>query len=189
LINKAAELIQRSLELSPLSPVVHTSLSVLELVRFRPDKAIVAARRAIELAPSGVDGYAVLGAAQLQMGLVNEGMKTLELAVRLNPVTADITYTTLTSAYFRLERIDDAVRLWERVRNENPEAMYDRLFLVNYHQGIGNDGVASRIVREILQVSPDFTVATAVDLFGMFVDMPEELQREIVTNLELAGMP
>ena len=185
---KVGEMAERALELSPLSPMSLTSLAAVEMGRFRPDKAIVLARRAIALAPSYVVGFSVLGIDQIQMGLLEEGRISLEQAVRLNPMSVDITYTMLGVAKLRTGDAESAINLWERVRAENREALPDRLFLAQYYQTTGKTDRAQSIVHEILTVNPYYTAEQAVELYQLMGAVPDEMESVSIGNFKLAGL-
>ncbi|MBW2292241.1 MAG: adenylate/guanylate cyclase domain-containing protein [Deltaproteobacteria bacterium] len=186
---KAAEYAERSLELSPLSPLSYVSLASVEMGRLRPDRAIPSARRALELAPSSAAAYTQLGLAQMWMGLVDDGRANLEQAVRLNPMATDLTYSALGSAYYRTGEPEEAVKIWERVRAENVEALPDRLLLAQYYQAAGDTDRAKLIVKEILQVNPFYTADQAVDVYRLLNGMPDGMDSVIIGNFKLAGLP
>ena len=87
-----------------------------------------------------------------------------------------------------LPTVDDRM-LDVYVRASNPEAVADRLSLVQYYQGLDQFDRVKTIVKEILQVHPQFTTEMALDVFRMASEMPEEIESEVTLNFKLAGLP
>ncbi len=189
LVTKARELAQRGVDLSPLSPITLTSLALTESTRFRPEEAIRLAKRVIELAPSDFTGYLILGSGYTILGRTEDGIKSLEQAVRLNPVAPDIAYSMLAYALYFTDRKDEAIRLWERVRESNPEALFDRLSLIIHYARVDDRDRTKQIGAEILRAHPDYTAELALEAIESSRDIPEEELQEFGRSFKNAGLP
>jgi adenylate cyclase len=189
LMTKAVELAQRGIELSPMSPITLTSLALVEVARFQPDKAIRLANRVIELAPSDFSGYGILGMAYAMLGRTEEAITSLEQAVRLNPLAPDITYSVLAYALYFSDRQDEGVQLWERVRASNPGALMDRLSLIIHYQRVDETDRVKQLGKEILQAQPDYTAQHAIESFSARGDISDEELQEFGRSFRIAGLP
>lgn len=189
LASKAAGYAERAIELSPLSPNSLLSLAAVEIARFRPDRAVELATRALTLAPSSANGFSILGISQIQLGRIEEGRISLEQAVRLDPMAFDFNYTMLGYAQLHTGHPEAAIRLWERVREENQEVLPDRIFLANYYQGSGDSDRAQTIVKEVLKIDPNYTAEMAVDFLMLLGNVEEDMESVLADNFKLAGLP
>lgn len=74
-----------AIRLDEKNPYSHYALAIVSAYGNEPDRAIAAAERAIELAPSFALGHLVLGMARLFSGDASEAVAPLERGLRLNP--------------------------------------------------------------------------------------------------------
>lgn len=81
--------IARASFLNPKEPTYFAEWASLDLRVKRYDEAISAANKCIELAPEYADGYLLLGLAQIEKGLKEEGLKNLEKAKELGDTRAE----------------------------------------------------------------------------------------------------
>ena len=81
--------IARASLLNPKEPTYFAEWASLDLRVKRYDEAISAATKCIELAPEYADGYLLLGLAQIEKGMKEEGLKNLEKAKELGDTRAD----------------------------------------------------------------------------------------------------
>ena len=91
------------------------------------DMALARARLSTQMAPAAYQTWLLLGGLHLQLGEVNDGVKALEKARRLEPENASILFT-LGSAYFQQKRYQASVRELQsglRLEPDVPEALFD----------------------------------------------------------------
>lgn len=81
--------IARACFLNPKEPTYFAEWASLDLRVKRYDEAISAATKCIELAPEYADGYLLLGLAQIEKGMKEEGLKNLEKAKELGDTRAE----------------------------------------------------------------------------------------------------
>lgn len=81
--------IARACYLNPKEPTYFAEWASLDLRVKRYDEAISAASRCVQLAPEYSDGYLLLGLAQIEKGLKEEGLKNLEKAKELGDTRAE----------------------------------------------------------------------------------------------------
>jgi adenylate cyclase len=195
LMDRAAELAQRAIELDPSHPEGYSLLAQVHLSRNESTQAVAAARRAVELHPNADHTNAILGAALLQDGDYLAGLQSVKRAIRLNPRAPSIWWTFMALANIMAERHNEAAELLERVRSDNPDNLIARVVLAAILEaseeavGVNHHDEATVVVQEILRVNPDLTaelgmrLIPAGDLFG-----PQEISRNIEW-LRRAGLP
>jgi TolB-like protein/predicted Zn-dependent protease len=84
-LERAFELAHKALALDDTLPWAHALLSWIYLDKQQPEEALAAAEQAIALAPSFADSYVVQGSILSRVGRLEEGLRSLEKAMRLNP--------------------------------------------------------------------------------------------------------
>ncbi|UCH27533.1 MAG: tetratricopeptide repeat protein [Trueperaceae bacterium] len=94
----------------------------------KPSEALVAYQRVLERFPESETVLNNLGFTQVQLGLFEEGVSTLERAVALRPESAQA-HLNLGLAYFRLERYREALDQWDETVRIDPslESTVDEL--------------------------------------------------------------
>lgn len=75
--------IARAIILSPQEPTYYAEMANVQLRVNKPEDAIKTAKRCIEIAPEYSEGYLILGLAQLQTKLKQEGLANLQKAKEL----------------------------------------------------------------------------------------------------------
>lgn len=84
--DRAIECMQRAVEVDPALADAHAELAWALLAAARHDEAITAARTAVTLEPSNARGHAALARAYWAgLGLIDEGIRELEIASSINP--------------------------------------------------------------------------------------------------------
>jgi adenylate cyclase len=153
------------------------------------DRAITAAEKAIELAPSFPTPHMFRGLALARKGQIAEGLDSIRKAFRLDPRAADnpASSAALAGIYARAGQMDRAVDLWEAARAANPDLLSPRLFLIEYYANDGNAGKARELAAEVLRGHPDVTAELAsqfVTRFGRTGD-----SATLASSLRTAGLP
>ena len=139
-------------------------LAVLNLSADHPEKAVVHARRAIELAPSHAAGHAFLAAGLARSGQPAAALQSLRKSFRLDPRlgwNAGFGGSIRAGILRQAGRCKEAIALWEQTQETNPDLVLPRLELVNHYVGEGRLDEAGVLVEEVLRVNPEFTVAIA----------------------------
>ncbi len=88
--------------------------------------------------------------------------------------------------YSRLMAVDEAIAIWERSRTGDAYDLPSRLYLVPHYQAAGEYDWVPELVREILEINPDFRVARAAPLIRRAY--PDAVARTEVLLRE-AGLP
>jgi adenylate cyclase len=104
-------------------------------------EAYDALQKAIELNPSAVEAYDLLGFYYIAMGQKMQAVKTLEEAEQIDPLSPSI-IRSLGMMYIFAERFDDAIRQADKLLEMNPE-MRSAIELKGWAIGMKGDWQAS----------------------------------------------
>jgi adenylate cyclase len=187
LLDRAEEFVGRALELDPLASEAHTALAGIRLWEGRSSEAVAAAERAVELAPNSDRCYAMRGAALAANGEYLAAARSLRRALRLNPRSPAPYWILLAYLNARSGRMEDAVRLWESVREANADDLLSRIELAVYYGGSASPEEASTLVREILEVNPALTAESAAELRARTLERGDT--EAAAASLRRAGLP
>ncbi len=101
-------------------------------------EAIVAYRHAVDLSPDDYYSYFALGRMYATLRQHEEAIATLikaaDLAIESRAATLEeltTTYKALGRAYFRRDRIDEAIDAWSKIAELDPENIFSRIELAN----------------------------------------------------------
>ena len=189
LMERAEEYAQRTLALDPSETAAYITLGAVDLFRGRPEQAIEHLERVMAWDPNIDMVHVMLSGALLQTGRYLAALDAVNKALRLNPRGPTMTWVVMGFVNAELGREDEAVALWLRVVEANPDMIMARIPLAA--GGWEEFPEQSREhVREILRVNPDLTAEQAVRLMQGNVDViGDDMARRFVKNLRLAGLP
>ncbi|MEN8160175.1 MAG: hypothetical protein ABFS41_08905, partial [Myxococcota bacterium] len=105
-------------------------------------------------------------------------------AMRLNPRSPSITWSSLAFVHAAVGDRQRAAELLERVRSANPEILLAVAYLAFYRERQGNHAEAARLVTELQAVNPDLTAEMTLHWLG-----PLEDPDHMVAMLRRAGLP
>ena len=163
-------------------------LGAIRLARQRPEQALQALETARSLAPSDYLPNLFMAITLTQLGRPLEGLGHLEKGLRLNPrISGGSAFSNLMAGIYSVTgRMDEAVALWQRAREANPDLIMPRLSLADHHVRTGDLSEARALVQEALQVQP---ALTADHIFERSRG-PRTVDRESFRrNLRSAGLP
>jgi adenylate cyclase len=184
---RAKALAERAIEIDPSLSLPHITLGVLELRR-SPEAALRWFERARELAPSDYTPYVFTAMVLARTGRGLEGLDYLERGLRLSPRLSGVsTFSTLMGVlYAHTGRTDEALALWQRARETNPDLISPRLILADYSVEAGDLVEARALIGEALRVQPELTADLVFEsgIETRILD-PERGRR----NLRKAGLP
>ena len=93
------------------------------------------------------------------------------------------------SLFRQVGRIEEAVDLWERARQANPDLILPRLELADHYVESGRLDEARVLVTEILHVTPEMTAEDAQWTAGRLMARSPENAAALAENLKKAGLP
>ena len=182
---RAEELAKRTLASTDerAHPRAHTLLAAIYGYRDSAawaEKALLHTERALELNPSDSEALYRRGEALLRAGRVDEAIRPLEAARRLEPQAVRI---YLVSAYFHAGRYRDSLALAESLLPRAPEHVALNAMRAANLVELGQVEEARRAAAQVRRFSPDFQV----EIWGNQPALPESTAR-LRAHLRTAGL-
>ena len=182
-LENAYELAQKAVMLDDSSPIAHTILAAIHVLRNRHDLAENEADRAISLNYSHPDGHAIRGLVLVWRGRLEEAIQSLETAERFDPQLVPSWSIYLGWAYFLNDQHDLATQHFERMRVRNPEYPYVPVGLAAVYAEVGQEKDAARAAEKVRRVLPFFS---STEFAHQFRDTSH--RERIVKALKKAGL-
>ena len=183
-LRKGEDYVERSLAIDPTNPDVHTSSSMLLLVRRKHEEAVAEARKAVDLGPGSADAATFASFVLASSGHGQEAVHQIERAMKLSPKYPPTYLGHLGNAYRVMARYQDAIAAFRAYGERSPGA--GLVDLVLCYQRTGRDDEAKAGARRVLAANPKFTIGNwRKTQFGSDVAYVEA----DVAALEAAGLP
>jgi adenylate cyclase len=154
---KAREWANRALELDSSLGDAYSLLSMFELGEENHEQAIALARQAVDLIPSSTNALALLSWPLSYSGKAEEGLKTMEKALRLNPFPPAWYYHGLGVAYLLMGKFDRSIEAYRECLSRAPEYVFCHINLTIAYMGAGKKEQGSAQAKELLLFNPSFT--------------------------------
>jgi adenylate cyclase len=184
-LSRAMELAQKTISLNDLDSNAHGSLVAIYRMKGNYDKAIAEGKRAVELDPNSADAHVWLGIALYNAGRADEAIPLLEKAIRLNPFAHTWYFLQLGQAYSLSGRYDEATAAYHKALQLSPNNLFAHLGLTATYSQMGRDKEASVHAKEVLRISPDFSL----DRYAEKIPYKNQADRERRINaLRKAGL-
>jgi tetratricopeptide (TPR) repeat protein len=154
------------------------------------EETIRHAERAIEANPNDEWAHAVLATSLAAAGRSAEASESIQRAVRLNPRRPSGLLIMLAFVHFAAGQSEEAIELFERGRESNPDLILARVGLAVEYEQAGRHADAQQVVQEILKTNPQITTDAVVLLIpGLDSIFDKEETEEIKAGLRSAGLP
>ena len=176
---------QKAVELDESQPTAHETLAYALLGKKQHDEAISEARKAISYDPNFADAYESLGEILSFAGQPAEAVPLIEQAMRLNPRYEPKYLWALGHAHRLLGNNEEAIPFFKRVVTRNPDHLVARLMLAASYIETGQNEAAQTEAREILRISPNYSLELARE--RMPYRYPEVVERQF-ESLRKAGL-
>jgi adenylate cyclase len=161
LLDRAEELVRRSLELDDAGPAGHAAKTAIDIARSRWRAAVEAGERAIELAPSFDFAHLLLAMAYRGDGRLVDAFQMIRRGMRLDPRGQAPTLSFQADLNYRAGRTGTALEIWQQIRLANPDAIAPRVALADHYETVGQHDEALALLREVLRINPDYSVELA----------------------------
>jgi adenylate cyclase len=185
-LQEAERWARRAIELDAQDPVSHMALGNVMLWRRDHEGALAECRNMIAMDPNFASGYGSTGVVLMYAGRPAEALESFVRSMRLDPLYPAIVLHFVAQAHFALGDYDAATKLLiERIRR-NPGTDSSRMLLASCHGHLGRFEEARAAWAEMLNVSPEFSLAQRERV--MPYKDAREFQR-IVEGLKKAGLP
>jgi adenylate cyclase len=179
--------IRAGIALDPDLPLGYQALGFALSFTEQLDEALVAAQRAVALAPGDADNLMFLSRAQLVVGQYEAALAQVQRAIALNPHTPPMYLVQRARALYALDRHDEASHAAHEAVLAAPAARIAMLFGAAADIARGDAERARARVAALLQHDPAFTLASPV-LQPYFARDPERRLR-LHERLRQAGVP
>ena len=177
---------EKALSLSPDDSSAHALLGSLYLLQREHDKAIPEGRKAIALAPSIAEHYAILAISTYYAGEFEETVALTKQAMRLHPRYPAWYSYRIGVAYMMLGQYEEATAALKAWRDSNPSHPIRKLPLAVTYSMAGRIEEARELVSDLLAAKPSLSLRRYAK-FHYFKN-PEHLER-ILAALRIAGLP
>jgi len=165
-LKKAVELAEKAVALDPLNPSLYWSLGRATARLKTPEalkRGIEALQRAIELDPDFADAYAYLAILYVAAGRAEDGLRSVETAMRLNPRYPFWYLDMRGTTRYVLEDYDSAIADFEAAVKKNPTALFLRWMLAASYAQAGQLEDAEWQAEELQMLGFEGTLAMIVE--------------------------
>jgi adenylate cyclase len=158
LTDRAFESAQRALGLDDSTPEAHRILGDVYLYRKEHDKAVAELKKAIALNPNYADAFAGLAEVFNWTGRPEKALELIKKGMRLNPHHHAWYLYVLGTTYIAMHLDEEAIDALKRGIIRNPEFLGNHLALAPLYAEMGRMEEAQHELKEILRVSPNFSI-------------------------------
>jgi TolB-like protein/Tfp pilus assembly protein PilF len=182
----AVDLAQKAASLDNSSPHILWALGYSYLFRKEYQKAIDSLEKAIHIAPSFADGYALLALINNNLGRYEQAAEKIRKAMAINPVyTFEYPYL-LGWAYYGASRYEQAIEILSKAIERNESALAPHLFLAASYIGLDQQDDAEWEIEQIRVIDPEYSTSKYESMARMANE--DELNR-FLNDLRKAGLP
>ncbi len=185
-LDLAVNLAEKAVSLDTTSPHILWALGYSYLFKKEYQKAIDSLEKAIHIAPSYADGYALLALINNNLGRYEQATEKIRKAMAINPVyTFEYPYL-LGWAHYGARRYEQAVEILAKAIERNESALSPHLFLAASYIGLDQQDDAEWEIEQILVIDPEYTTSKYESMARMAKE--DELNR-FLNDLRKAGLP
>jgi adenylate cyclase len=185
LLDRAFELAKRALGLDDSLPEAHRILGDVYLYRKQHEKAIAELERAIGLNPNYADAFAGLAEVLNWTAKPEKAIELVKKGMRLNPHHHAWYFYVLGASYMFMGQHEAAIGVLKRGIVRNPEFLGNHFALVPLYAEMGRMEEAQHEVKEILRVSPHFSIEI---LRGLIPSKDTAIVEEAIEAFRKAGL-
>jgi adenylate cyclase len=157
-LDKAIELLQKSLSMDDSNGRIHGLLGQLYTMRREYDKGIAEGERAVALDPGGGHVLYYYALSLNFAGRYEEAISLLQRAIRLNPLGATFYHHQLGNALLFAGRFGEAVSEFKKVIQRAPDNIYAHAQLAATYSMMGREEEARSEVAEVVRINPKYTL-------------------------------
>ena len=150
------------------------------------EDAQIHAKTAIALDPNAADSYALLGTIDSYLGQLDDSVRLIRKAIRLNPHAPARYFLTLGRSIFFRGEYEQAIPVLIEAVNRNPAYVLSHIYLAAAYLQVGAADEASWEAAEILLLAPDFSVG---DWLRTQPIKDSAQADRLAHNLHRAGLP
>jgi adenylate cyclase len=182
-LERAREHARHALRIDESTLSAYRLLGRIHSLRGEHDAGLLELERAIALNRNDAQSHAEQGVILLYAGQHKAALRSLELAVRLDPGMGFDYLMHLGMCYFLDDRLEEALASLERSLAANPENVFVHIVLVATYTRLGRHNDAQREVREVRRLNPFFKLES----YGKIFRKPSDAAR-FVEPLRAGGL-
>jgi TolB-like protein/class 3 adenylate cyclase len=187
IIKAALVTAERAVELDDKLPIAHARLAWAYFATRQHAKAIVAARKGVELGPNDAEANVQLGNILNWAGKPEEGRQYINRAIRLNPHHPYYYLFYLGQSYYLQGDNDKAIELMKRVVTRAPYFLPVRRHLAVLYSEKGMIMEAKAETKEVLRIFPGASIAD--ERARCFYRWTPDVLNRFFKGLRNSGMP
>ncbi len=162
-LERAGELAERAIALDRTLANAYHLLAQVNLWRKDHERALAQIERAIELAPNDADGYDTLAEIHGWSGMPEQSIRQVRHAMRLNPHYPFFYLWPLGHAYYLLQRRQDAIDIFGKIIERNPNFLPAYAFRAVLLSELGRVKEAQEAWDKASHLSPGASQSTLRD--------------------------
>ena len=161
-VGRASELAQKAVDLDPTSPFAQSLLGVILTIKKQYNEAIAQGEKAVSLSPNYSLAQAQLGRTLMYAGHYEEALGWFEKAIRLDPIPKNWFLTSKGICLVHIGKYEEAAKEFKTVIDRNPKDLTALIRLTMAYSLWGRDEDARATAKEVLKLSPNFSVERVV---------------------------
>ena len=185
-IAKGVKLAEKAIFLDDSNIGANSLLGYLYTLKRQHDKAVSAASRAVNFAPSSSEANMSLARALLFSGRTDEAILYYEKAIRLNPFPPTDDLQGLCAGYRQAGRYEEAIVACKKALHVEPNNLLAHLLLAASYSSSGNTEKANMEVSEILRINPKFSLRYWAEVLPY---KNKAYTNQFISALRQAGLP
>ncbi len=165
-LTKAVKLAEKAISLDPRDPKIHWSLGRATARLRTPgalERGIEALQRAIDLDPNFADAYAFLAVLYIADGRADDGLRSVETAMRLNPSYPSWYLYMRGMARYVTKDYETAIVDFEEAAERSPSALFVRWWLAASYAQTGQKEDAEWQFEEMQMLGFEGSIATIME--------------------------
>ncbi len=182
---RAYELAETARLIDPDIPEIHWALGFVHVQSRRHDRAMESLRKALELAPSYADAYALMGGIHTYTGQPAKTIPLLRTAMRLNPDGGYLYFQILGRAYLFEKDIEQALINLREALARNPVDLETHVYLAAAMAAAGDRRGAEWEAEEIRALDRGFTMQRWLETYPL---ASAELRKQLSELAAVAGL-
>jgi adenylate cyclase len=183
---RAVDLARKAIAIDDTYPNIHRLWGYIYLMKRQYDEAIAAYEKTVALSPNWAGAYAHLGMGLVYACRPEEGIRTLQKAIRLNPIRPPTyVYFKLGRGYRMTGQYAEAISEFKKVLHRSPNSLGAWIGLASTYSLLGQEEEAREAAAEVLRINPNFSSE------GFIMALPFKNQSEnerIINALRMAGL-
>jgi tetratricopeptide (TPR) repeat protein len=155
------------------------------------DDAIAEAKHAVKLDGNNPEGYLALAASQIRSGQMDDGLRNLRTADRLDPGNLRPNWYEYGLANLFLGHHDEATRYLELSVSAKPNYHWTYRYLIAAYGHLGKTAEAKAAIKKMnqLRVTDGFRPLTVTEAAGLLILKREVDKQTLLQGLRKAGLP